>query len=45
MLQGVHMAHVRAGREAELPVISISSVWVELRKLVGIVWPRTHKAF
>jgi hypothetical protein len=44
MLQGVPMAHVRAGREAELPVISISSVWTEFGKMVGTVRPRTHKA-
>ena len=44
MLQGVPMAHVRVGREAELPVISISSVWMEFGKMVGTVRPRTHKA-
>ena len=45
MLQGMRVSHMRAGCEAELPVISISVVWVELCKPVGIVWPRTHKAF
>ena len=44
MLQGMPMAHVRAGHGVELPVISISPVWAELGKLVGIIWPRTHKA-
>jgi hypothetical protein len=44
MLQGMPMAHVRAGREAELSVISISSVWTEFGKTVAIVRPRTHKA-
>jgi hypothetical protein len=45
VLQGMPMAHVRAGYEAELPVISISPVWAELSIPVAIVWPRTHKAF
>jgi hypothetical protein len=45
VLQGMPMAHVRVGREAELPVISIGSVWTELGKTVGSVRPRMHKAF
>jgi hypothetical protein len=44
VLQDMPMAHVRAGREAELPVISVSSVWMEFGKMVGAVRPRTHKA-
>ena len=45
MLQGMPMAHVRAGHKAELPVISIGSVWMEFGKMVATVRPRTHKAF
>ena len=45
MLQGMPMAHVRAGCEVELPVVSISLVWTELGKMVAIVRPRMHKAF
>ena len=45
VLQGMPMAHVRAGREAELPVISIGLVWTEFSKAVATVGPRMHKAF
>jgi hypothetical protein len=45
VLQGMPMAHMGVGREAELPVITISSVWMELGKTVAIVRPRMHKAF
>ena len=44
VLQDMPMAHVRAGREAELPVISISSVWTEFGKTVTTIGPRSHKA-
>ena len=45
MLQGVRMSHVRAGCEAELPHVSIGSVWMEIGKMMAIVRPRSHKAF
>jgi hypothetical protein len=45
VLQAMPMAHVRAGHEAELPVISIGSVGMEFSKMVATVGPRTHKAF
>jgi hypothetical protein len=45
VLQGMPMAHMRAGREAELSIIGISLVWTEFGKTVAIVRPRTHKAF
>jgi hypothetical protein len=44
MLQGMHVSHVRAGCEAELPVVNISSVWTEVSEAVAIVRPRSHKA-
>jgi hypothetical protein len=45
VLQGMCMSHMRASCEAELPIVSISSVWMEVGKLVAIVRPRSHKAF
>jgi len=45
VLQGMHMSYVRAGCEAELPVISIGPVRTEAGKTVIIVRPRSHKAF
>jgi hypothetical protein len=45
VLQSMPMAHVRAGREAELPVISIGSVWTKFSKTMATVRPRIHKAF
>jgi hypothetical protein len=45
VLQGMPMAYVRAGCEAELPVISIGLVWTEFSKTVATVGPRMHKAF
>ena len=45
VLQGMPMAHMRAGHEAELPVITISSVRTEFGKTVAIVRPGTYKAF
>ena len=44
VLEGMPMAHVRVGREVELPVISIGSVWTEFSKTVATVGLRTHKA-
>jgi hypothetical protein len=44
MLQGMHMSHVRAGCEVELPAVSIRSVWTEVGKTVTIVRPGSHKA-
>jgi hypothetical protein len=45
MLQGVRMSHVRAGCKAELPYVSIGSVWTEIGKTMAIIRPRSHKAF
>jgi hypothetical protein len=44
VLQGVHVSHVRAGCEAELPVISIRSIWTEASEAMAIVRLRSHKA-
>jgi hypothetical protein len=44
VLQGIHVSHVRAGCEAELPVVSIGLVWTEAGKTVATVRPRSHKA-
>jgi hypothetical protein len=44
VLQGRCMSHVRTGCEAELPRVSIGSVWMEISKAVAIVRPRSHKA-
>jgi hypothetical protein len=44
VLQGMCVSHVRAGCEAELPVVSIGLVWMEAGKMVTIVRPRSHKA-
>jgi hypothetical protein len=45
MLQGMRVSHMRAGCEAELPVVSIGLVWMEASKTVTIIRPRSHKAF
>jgi hypothetical protein len=44
VLQGMRVSHVRAGCEAELPIIAICSVWTEASKAIAIVGPRLHKA-
>ena len=44
VLQGMHMSHVGAGREAELPAVGIRPVWTEAGKTVTIVRLGSHKA-
>jgi hypothetical protein len=44
VFQTVYMSHVRAGREAELPIVSVRPIRVELSKAVTIVRPGSHKA-
>jgi hypothetical protein len=44
VLQGMHVSHVRAGCEAELPTVSIRPVWTEAGKTVTIIRPGSHKA-
>jgi hypothetical protein len=39
VLQGMHMSHVRAGCELELPAVSIRPVWMEVGKAVIIIRP------
>ena len=44
VLQGMHVSHVRAGCEVELPLVSIGPVWTEAGKTVTIIRLRLHKA-
>ena len=44
VLQGMHVSHVRASREPELPIISVNMIWMELSEMMATVGPRSHKA-
>ena len=44
VLDSMHIGHMRAGCQAELPIISICIVWAKGSKMVHIVGPRLHKA-
>jgi len=44
MLESMHMGHMRAGCQAELPIISICTIWTKGGKVVCIIRPRSHKA-
>ena len=45
VLQAMHVSHVRAGHEAELPIVSVRSIWAEVSEAMTIIGPRSHKAF
>jgi len=44
MLKAMCMGHMGMGCQAELPVISICTVWVKRDKAMSIIGPRLHKA-
>jgi hypothetical protein len=44
MLESMHMGHIGAGCQAELPIISICTMWMERSKMMCIIRPRSHKA-
>ena len=44
VFQAVYMSHMRVGCEAELPIVSVHPIRVELSEVVTIVRPRLHKA-
>jgi hypothetical protein len=45
VLQGMYVSHVRVSHELELPIVSISTIWTEVGKMMATVRPRSHKAF
>ena len=44
MLQAMHVSHMRMSCEAELSILSICSIWMELGKVMAIVGPGLQKA-
>jgi hypothetical protein len=44
MLGSMHMGHMGAGCQAELPIVSICMIWMKRGKTMHIIRPRSHKA-
>jgi len=44
VLESMPMGHMRAGYQAELPVISVHLVWVKDGEVMHIIGPRSYKA-
>ena len=44
MLKAMPMGYMRSGHQAELPIISICTVWAKGDETMCIVGPRLHKA-
>jgi hypothetical protein len=42
VLESMPMGHMRAGCQAELPIVSVCMVWTEAGKSVCIIGPRSY---